>query len=81
MAKIQSDAEFKTALSRLSTRQQRAVGRLFIQNVIVLSDNPMIGKLLDEDDLAELHDSDIRAMDDSESAKQYALLESFLQTA
>lgn len=153
MTTIQSDAEFKTALSRLSTQQQRAVGRLFIQNVIALSDNPRVRKLVDADDLAELPDDDIserfktakaaaiesytlcghegdwlkqashfvaaaaaacltpseqaaqcgdlawstamnarmarvceavalgRTMDDSESAKQYALLDSFLQTA
>ena len=42
MTKIQSDAEFRAALAELSIQQQRAVGKLFIESVIELSDDPAV---------------------------------------
>ena len=59
MTKIHSDVEFKGALSKLSIQQQRAVGRLFVENVLDLSDNPKVGKALGTGDLASLSDDDI----------------------
>ena len=59
MTKIHSDVEFKAALSRLSSQQQRAVGRLFVENVLALSDNPKVGKALGKGDPTELTDEDI----------------------
>ena len=59
MTKIHSDVEFKAALSRLSLQQQRAVGRLFVENVLELSDNPRVAKALGTGNLADLSDADM----------------------
>lgn len=42
MTTIHSDAEFKAGLSGLPVDQQRRVGKLFVENVIDLSDNPKV---------------------------------------
>lgn len=44
MTSIQSDSEFRAALSELSLAQQRQVGKRFIDHVIELSDNPRVTK-------------------------------------
>jgi hypothetical protein len=59
MTKIHSDAEFKAALAELSSQQQRAVGRLFVENVLALSDNPKVGKALGTGDPGDLTAEDI----------------------
>ena len=46
MATIQSDTEFKSALSSLPLDQQRRVGTLFVESVIDLSDNPKVKKAI-----------------------------------
>ena len=64
MPPIQSDEEFKSALSQLSLGQQRHVGKQFVTNVIDLSDNRMIKKAIDV-----LNDADSSANDISEAFK------------
>jgi hypothetical protein len=59
MSKIQSDAEFRAALAGLSIQQQRAVGRLFIESVIDLSDDPAVRKALEHLGNAELSSGDL----------------------
>jgi hypothetical protein len=59
MTRFSSDAEFKAALSELAIPQQRAVARLFVRNVLDLSDDPRIGKALGDDDATELSNDDI----------------------
>lgn len=59
MTNIQSDTEFKAALSAMSVTEQRQVGRLFVEHVIGLSDNPAVGKTLMAGDIAGLTDDEI----------------------
>lgn len=59
MTRIHSDSDFKATLSKLSSQQQRAVGRRFVENVLDLSDNPKVGRALRSGDPAELSDDDI----------------------
>lgn len=59
MTKIQSDAEFKSALSALPVDRQRQLGKLFVEHVIRLSDNPVVGKTLTADDLAGMTEDEI----------------------
>jgi hypothetical protein len=59
MTKIQSDAEFRAALAGLSIQQQRAVGRLFIESVIDLSDDPVVRTALEHLDRTGLSASDL----------------------
>lgn len=61
MTRISSDTEFKAALSRLAIPQQRAVGRLFVDSVLNLSDDPRVGKALGSGNAAELSNDDIAA--------------------
>lgn len=61
MTKFQSDAEFKAALSALPVERQREVGKLFVENVIGLSDNPMVDKMLAAQNPADMSESEITA--------------------
>jgi hypothetical protein len=59
MTTIHSDAEFKAALSRLPLDQQRRVGKLFVENVIDLSDNPKVEQAINIADKADLSAAEI----------------------
>ena len=59
MTKIQSDAEFRAALAGLSVQQQRAVGRLFVESVIALSDDSAVRTAFGHLDSADLSGSDL----------------------
>lgn len=61
MTRFQSDAEFKTTLCELPVERQREVGRLFVQNVLGLSDNPVIDKMLAAHDPAGMTDAEVAA--------------------
>jgi len=56
---IQSDTDFKKALSDLSIEQQRKVGRLFIEHVITLSESPTVKRAITAIDESELSAEDI----------------------
>lgn len=61
MPAIDSEKDFRTTLSDLSTNQQRGVGKLFVESVISLAGSPKIAKAvgalgsdeLSPDDIAE----------------------------
>lgn len=61
MSNIQSDTEFKSALSAMSVADQRVVARLFVEHVIGLSDNPVVGKTLMADDIDAMSEDEITA--------------------
>ncbi len=46
MSSITNDSEFRTALSALSDQQQRAVGALFVENVINLNGDDRVAQAL-----------------------------------
>ena len=60
MTRIDSDAEFKAALAQLAVPQQRAVGRLFVANVLHLTDDPRISRALGGD-VSELSQDEVSA--------------------
>lgn len=62
MPAIDSDTEFKSVLSGLPLNQQRSVGKLFVESVIDLSDNPKVKKTIDA-----LGDTDISSDDIAEN--------------
>ena len=47
MQEITNDKEFSETLDNLSMEQQRAVGALFVENVLKLSDDPRVAKALE----------------------------------
>lgn len=59
MTAIQSDAEFRTALSGLSVDRQRKVGKLFLDSVGDLSDNPKVAKAVAVVDASDVSAEDI----------------------
>jgi len=59
MATIHSDAAFKAALSRLPVEQQRRVGKLFVENVIDVSDNPKVKQAISIADKSDLSATEI----------------------
>ena len=65
MSKIQLDADFKTALSRLSIDQQRKIGALFIESVMDLSTSPGVKQAL-----ATASDAEFKAGDIEESYRK-----------
>lgn len=58
MTSIQSDMDFKNALSGLALEQQRVIGKRFVERVIELADDPKIKKLLASADEADLSDAE-----------------------
>ena len=46
MSSITNDSEFRTALDALGDQQQRAVGALFVENVISLNDDDRVAQAL-----------------------------------
>ena len=74
MATIQSDTEFKSALSSLSLEQQRRVGALFVESVIDLSDNPKVRKAVNT---ASSTDLTVDEINDGFQAAKSAAIESY----
>jgi hypothetical protein len=60
MTEISNDAVFREALDRLPVAQQRLVGKLFVDSVIDLADNPKIRSAVDNALAADSTQEDMR---------------------
>jgi hypothetical protein len=74
MTNIQSDTDFKTALSRLPLPQQRRVGKRFVESVIELSGNPRVSKAIG---IAEDADASTGELTESFNMAKSAAIESY----
>ena len=61
MSTISNDQEFRAALDTLSTDRQRAVGALFVENVLQLSDDRRIGQAIAAARDSALSEEDLNA--------------------
>jgi len=73
---ISNDKDFKTALSGLSTTQQRQVGASFVQRVFALSGDVRIKAALDAAARADVSDAELTVLS---GAANTARVESFTQ--
>ena len=76
MERIHTDNDFKRLLSGLSVKQQRRVGKLFVERVMELSDNPKVRNSLspcDRDDASITDISDSFATVKSAAIDSYTL--------
>jgi hypothetical protein len=59
MATIHSDADFRAALAGLSSAQQRALGKRFVESVGELIDNPKVEKALEVIEQPDISEQDL----------------------